>query len=116
MIMALRPYFEDGMWVFDDRSVGLYREPFVRGVPEILENLLVSQQILSPEQGFLLKFSSEPFSGHQMEARWIASDGGGNWYRTESPLGDTRDGWLCPALFKYFKQAPECLYIRVESN
>ncbi len=32
---------------------------------------------------------------------------GGNWYWNES-LG--MEGWLCPALFKYFDTAPERIY------
>ena len=40
-IMVLKPYKWEGMWVFDDDRTGLVREPFVAGVPEILEALLV---------------------------------------------------------------------------
>jgi hypothetical protein len=24
------------------------------------------------------------------------------------------DGWLCPAMFKYFKQAPKNLYVKAD--
>jgi hypothetical protein len=27
-----------------------------------------------------------------------------------------REGWLCPALFRYFETAPERLYIEVRSR
>ena len=36
----------------------------------------------------------------------------GNTYQFTLPDGGTMDGWLCPALFKYFNAAPEHLYIR----
>jgi hypothetical protein len=39
-IMVVKPYKWEGMWVFDDETTGLVREPFVAGVPEILESLL----------------------------------------------------------------------------
>jgi hypothetical protein len=29
-----------GMWVFDDPAVGLVREPFVAGMPEIIDYLV----------------------------------------------------------------------------
>lgn len=37
----------------------------------------------------------------------------GNIYRSEE-LG--MEGWLCPALFKYFESAPAALYLRVEAK
>ena len=40
----------------------------------------------------------------------MREEGGGNVYRwTETG----QEGWLCPALFKYFDQAPAKLYIQV---
>ncbi len=44
-IMVVVPYKWGGMWVFDDEKTGLVREPFVAGVPEILEALLEQQGI-----------------------------------------------------------------------
>ena len=34
------------------------------------------------------------------------------WYRTAEP---ELDGWLCPALFHYFDEAPERLFVRAEA-
>jgi hypothetical protein len=36
---------------------------------------------------------------------------GGNWYRT---AGGQAEGWLCPALLRYFDGAPDALYVRAE--
>ncbi len=36
---------------------------------------------------------------------------GGNWYQTDSPA---MQGWLCPALFCYFDEAPGELYLKAE--
>ena len=44
-IMVVKPYKWEGVWVFDDEKAGLLREPFVAGVPEILEALLEQQGI-----------------------------------------------------------------------
>ena len=78
-IMVVKPYKWEGMWVFDDASTGLVREPFVAGVPEILEALLVQQGIPVKEadKGFCLIFSAIPFPGHQLSARRVGEEGGG---------------------------------------
>jgi hypothetical protein len=36
-MMTIFPYRDRGDWVFDDASVGLTREPFVFGMPEIID-------------------------------------------------------------------------------
>jgi hypothetical protein len=112
-IMVLKPYRWDGRWVFDDETTGLVREPFVAGVPEILEALLVKQGIPleDAEKGFRLIFSGIPFPGHQLSAKRIGGEGSGTWY--EESVSEAR-GWLCPALFRYFTIAPDNLYVRVE--
>ncbi len=112
-IMVLKPYRWEGMWVFDDDRTGLVREPFVSGVPEILESLLQSQDIPIEiaVKGFRLIFSAAPFPGHQLSARRIGHEGGGAWY--EESVSKAR-GWLCPALLKYFPFAPDNLHVRVE--
>ena len=112
-IMVLKPYKWEGMWVFDDDRTGLVREPFVAGVPEILEALLEEQGIPleEAEKGFRLIFSALPFPGHQLSAKRIEEEGGGMWY--EESEGKAR-GCLCPALFRYFANAPDNLYVRVE--
>jgi len=35
----------------------------------------------------------------------------GNWYRADEP---PMEGWLCPALFRYFDEAPPELYVKAE--
>ena len=114
-IMVVKPYKREGMWVFDDDQTGLVREPFVAGVPEILEALLVQQGIpvAEADKGFRLIFSAIPFPGHQLSARRVGEEGGGNWY--EESVSKAR-GWLCPALFRYFDTAPDDLYVRVERS
>jgi hypothetical protein len=111
--MVLKPYKWEGMWVFDDDRTGLVREPFVAGVPEILEALLKQQGIPlgEAEKGFRLIFSGTAFPGHQLSAKRIKEEMDGNWY--EESVSKAR-GWLCPALFRYFATAPDNLYVRVE--
>ena len=39
-IAVLMPYRHAGTWVFDDPAVGLRREPFVAGIPEMMDQLV----------------------------------------------------------------------------
>jgi hypothetical protein len=112
-IMVLKPYKYLGTWVFDDPSTGLVKEAFVAGVPEILEGLLAANGIPleEGEQGFKLTFAAVAFPGFQLQAEWQREEAGGNWYK-EKETG--HEGWLCPALFKYFESAPAALFIRAD--
>jgi hypothetical protein len=104
-IFAIHPYKHGGLWVFDDASVGLVREPFVSGADEIIEEL--SASIPGASDGFTLLFSAGPFPGANAEFEWRREEMGGNWYFCPALR---REGWLCPALFKYFETAPPRLY------
>lgn len=117
-ILVLTPYLFNGIWVFDDPRTDLVREAFVAGIPEIFDALHKEHQIKNPKDGFNLLFSETPFPGYQLKADWLeegTAEFGGNWYRAILPDGKVQDGWLCPALYKYFSVAPKVLYIRVES-
>ena len=108
-IMMIAPYWHEGTWVFDDNSVGLVQEPFVAGVPEMIDILV--EDIPNAEDGFRLLFSANPFPGHQKELTWLRGDSDGNFYELDEP---SMEGWICPAMFKYFQTAPKNLYIKAE--
>ena len=108
-IMAICPYRHNGMWVFDDERVGLVQEPFVCGIPEIID--LFVGKVANSESGFRLLFSGGPFPGYQLELERVRAEYEGNWYRwAEGGM----EGWLCPALFRYFDDAPDRIYCRAE--
>ncbi len=65
------------------------------------------------DQGFTLLFSAGPFPGFQAEFWWRRQEMGGNWYYCEAL---DMEGWLCPALFKYFKAAPPRLYAQFKAK
>ena len=109
-IMVIFPYLHNGTWVFDDDSKGLDKEPFVEGVPEVLEQLLAAYEIKNADKGFRLIFSANPFPNYQLKVDWVREEFDGNWYKT----ADGFEGWLCPALFKYFEKAPASIYLKVE--
>lgn len=108
-LSVLFPYKFEGMWVFDDPAVGLRREPFVSGIDEMITRMVA--EIPDAERGFKLIFSPTPFPGFNLQLDWRREEYGGNWYFCPQ-LGI--EGWLCPALFKYFDRAPAALYAKVE--
>ena len=108
-IRVIAPYWYSGTWVFDDPDVDLVREPFVEGVPDMINDLVA--EIHNARHGFRMTFSAGPFPSAQRELQWSREEDGGNWYRSLEP---ELEGWLCPALYKYFDEAPERLYVRAD--
>lgn len=110
-LSVLFPYKYEGMWVFDDPAVGLVREPFVLGIDEMINRVVAN--IPNAEKGFRLIFSPTPFPGYAVKLEWRREEYGGNWYFCPQ-FGI--EGWLCPALFKYFDKAPAELYGKAEAK
>ena len=108
-LMVIAPYWYQGTWVFDDPRTGLSREPFINGVPEMIDYLV--KDIPGARDGFRLTFSAQPFPNYQKKLIWVRADMGGNYYRLEDPA---MQGWLCPAMFRYFAAAPKELYVRAD--
>lgn len=108
-LFVIQPYRYSGTWVFDDPGVDLLREPFIDGVPEMIDELVA--EIPNARDGFRMTFSASLFPSYQRELRWLREESGGNWYRSIEP---ELEGWLCPALFKYFDEAPQTLYVRAD--
>jgi len=109
--MVIHPYKFEGVWVFDDPKVDLVREAFVSGADDIID--LMVRELNSPEDGFNLFFSRAPFPGYQHCFARQHEEFDGWWYTTEKY---NISGWLCPALFKYFDQAPANLYALVKNT
>ena len=105
------PYWDNdsGTWVFDEPNVGLIKEPFVLGVPEMIDGLV--KDIPGARDGFKLSFSSSPISDQDYVLSKLQADMGGWWYQDK----DGRKGWLCPAMFLFFTQAPELIHVQVNS-
>jgi hypothetical protein len=108
-ILVIAPYRYNGTWVFDDERAGLVREPFVGGVPEMIDILIAD--IPDAADGFRLTFSARPFPDYDKKLTWLRGDMGGNYYRLDDP---PLEGWICPALFKYYERAPAELYVKAD--
>jgi len=126
-VMTLYPYLYEGIcWVFDDQQTGLKEEAFVLGASEMISKLLSAKSIPNAEHGFALQFSNEPFD-HDVELNWLSPEEAakatgqhvsslpavGNWY-SGVVAGEKMMAWLCPALYEYFQDAPQNIFVKAE--
>jgi hypothetical protein len=109
-IFVIKPYKWEGLWVFDDAVVGLLREPFVAGADTMID--VATADLPNAARGFLAFFSAGPFPGAHIVLDRVREEGGGNVYRWPER---GMEGWLCPALLKYFEEPPERLYVQVKA-
>lgn len=106
-IFLINPKRYNGTWVFTDNSVGLVNEPFVAGIPEVIDSYVPQEY-----NSFNLYFSSSPFPGYSTYLSKKENESGGAWYVDNKT---SQRGWLCPALLKYFSTPPEELYVKVSN-
>lgn len=105
-VMAVHPYLDQGAWVFDDSSKGLVKEPFIAGIDKMISKIV--NHLHLDKKGFSIYFSSSYLPNSTFSLDWLRSDGGGNWYKCDQL---NMEGWLCPALYKYFSEAPKKIYV-----
>jgi len=110
-INVIAPYKYEGLWVFDDAKVGLVQEPFVGGADTIIDELVAA--IPNADAGCAMVFSAEDFPGSRHRLVWRRAERSGNIYFSEE-LG--MEGWLCPALLKYFAEPPRQIFIQVRAK
>lgn len=114
-IHRIRPWREPaGMWLFTDLAHGLVNEPFIGETNALIDWLVLqacqqdTDRFDEASAGFTLVFSANPFPGHLLHCRLVDTNiNNGSTYLCEQ-LGI--EGWLCPALFHYFPEAPPHLY------
>ena len=67
--------------------------------------------IPNADKGFRLTFSSKPFPDFQKKLTWVRGDMDGNFYKIDDP---PMEGWICPAMFRYYDKAPPELYVKAD--
>jgi hypothetical protein len=127
MSLTIYPYLlGKSCWVFDDPRTGLKEEAFVLGMSEMISRVVAIKSIPTAHAGFALTFDSM-LCDHDVALSWLShanaakalhhptdniSDAG-NWYKGNI-FGQEMVGWLCPALFLYFEEAPKTIYAKAE--
>lgn len=111
-IMIIHPYKHRGSWVFDDEATGLVKEPFVAGADTMLDIITDHGKECS------LTFAGSDFPDRQYMLHKVGPGvGGGTIYDFNGKVNgvDTAvNMWLCPALFKYFEEAPDKIYFKAK--
>ena len=122
MIQALYTYhvIEDNQpfWVFDFPALGVSKEPFVSGIPEMIEFVLGTKGVARAKQnGFVLLFEGK--DENQFDT---ALDGGLTIERVRHENNGTvyklkhiipMEGWLCPVLNKFFPESPKFIRFKI---
>jgi len=109
-IFIINPYFSGGAWIFDDDKREIVREPFVAGIPEMINHF--TKDIKNAKKGFKLLFSANPMPDAQAHLIKKSQEGKGTWYELS---GTQMIGWLCPVLYEYFTKPPANIYCRFEA-
>lgn len=116
-LLTIRPYYQDGLWVFDDARVGLVAEPFVSGADDFIDFLLKKKRMRKQAvaNGFTAIFSKQEFRGADAQLQFCSFASGGSVYKPVNlPRFKNKSGtaevWLCPALNLYFKDSPEGIW------
>lgn len=110
-IQILRPWCEGGVWMFDDKEIGVRREAFVGGASELITELVAVFGAKPDEDGKInLIFSPYPFPESE-ELAHVENDMGGVVYQWKE-----RKAWFCPCFFNYFDvdAVPNKLYAQVK--
>ena len=110
-LLVIEPYRAGTTWRFDEPALHLHGEPFVQGMSEMIDKMVVG--IPGSDTSVRLIFSQRPFPGSQFRLDLLREEDGGNWYFNQTYQ---MQGWLCPALFKFFPRAPQHIYARAEAK
>jgi len=110
-INVIAPYKYLDMWVFDDPRVGLKEEPFVGGADTMIDR--ITAHIPNADKGFVMVFSAHPFPEGDHRLTWQRDERDGNVYRSDDL---DAEGWLCPALLRYFESPPAEIYVQIKPN
>lgn len=115
-IFTIHPYNPNpkmgtGIWVFDDKARDIKAEPFVNGIPEMIDHF--TKDIPKAAKGFTLLFSKDPIPGAQAHLIRDEIVGQGTWYHL---AGSPKvKGWLCPVLYAYFDKPPKHIYCQFQA-
>lgn len=111
------PWKEGANWIFDDPARGLVREPFVLGIPEMIDEIVELLGLTGEKVKFI--FSKNEFPQYHAYIEKTRDEAGSAWYKVgKSNIGELSDneGWLCPATLLYFEAMPDRIYLRIEKS
>ena len=118
-LFTLHAYRKHNSWMFDDEGRDIQQEPFVAGADVVFDYMsgFVSDDTKDTCD---IVFASTPFPDHDVHVKLNRPDGyDGHYYNVEKfkqyPQGVGFEFWLCPALLAFFDEAPDNIYVKVQS-
>lgn len=101
-------YKEDDRWFFDDPGKNIVHEEFVSNVPSMLLTLIKDpeKKRIQLEVYNVFLFDADAVLEHIEDIN--ESNTSGVWYKMKGIKG-----WFCPVFWRYFKTAPDTLWIRI---
>jgi hypothetical protein len=107
-INVIHPYKWNNMWVFDDESKELDKEPLIAGADTLITMLVEEAKKCS------VMFSDKQFPDYSHLLTIVGPGvGDGTDYMCKLSKTYSHPVWLCPALLKYFNTPPEEIYFKI---
>lgn len=109
MPLFLQIYKENGIWIFDDASKNIEKEPFVGGFSELIDFILKEKGVWAgSHRGIDIEFSLEKESADMVEIKKVENMDN-DWALYEYK---EMQGTLCPLTLKYFGYHPASFFVR----
>ena len=110
-INVLHIFKEDGVWMFNDGDIDIYKEPFISSMNPIIESMVKGDK-------FIAFISKDPMPYTLILDR---IDKRQKWLNNNIDMighyklrGTKLIGWLCPCLLNYFTDYPKEIYVKIE--
>lgn len=119
-LFTIEIYRHAGTWCFSDEQRELLHEPFVLGIPEIINKVIKDKYDCVKNISYRVTFSSNPFPSCVFYLLQHEPECNGYWYSLQkaNDLVKHKDktlcGWLCPATLKFFPFFPPEIFIGIE--
>lgn len=110
-MMTVEIYRYANTWCFTDEARGLLHEPFVLGIPEMIDYLIQLLDVKKKEAKYSITFSENNFPTCKSKLEKIEEEYGGAWYSLHTEGVNVDKGWLCPATLKFFPYFPKTIYL-----
>jgi len=122
-LFTIKIYRFAGTWCFTDKKRNLINEPFISGIPELIDECIEQINPQKDEQklnkSYRITFSEKQFPGALNYLRFLFEEYGGAWYSKQIIDEEidlkAKTGWLCPATLKFFVNFPKKIYFLISS-
>jgi hypothetical protein len=96
-MLSIEIYQFNGTWCFTDLERKLVHEPFVLGIPEIINTVLQNNSLYEDGKNYRVLFADQEFPKSHGAYQW-----------------NDEEGWLCPATLAFFDDFPSEIHFRFE--